>query len=135
MRLVEIEREAQVIRFSPTTLEPVLRRARQEYRAYGRYGLSVWASVKAGGETDEDLHRRILKASSLAMDPARNPKFWLCSQAGRLLDLGFVFYKNENEDEPPEHYSVDLGPELTDDVVRSFLDAFVKKERPVTPWG
>jgi hypothetical protein len=122
---VDVPRDALVIRFSPTMPETVLKRADQAYRECGRYQLSVFAAVKQGDESEEDLHARLLQASEMHhISPETNRKYFVCSEAGRLYDRGFTFWKDGDPDETPEHYSVDLGVDAIQDQVLSFLDAF-----------
>jgi hypothetical protein len=128
--LARVASDALVIRFRPTDPDRVLRIAALEFRRIGRYRLSVFAAAKRPGETDATLRRRLLEASELAgMDPANNPKFYVCAEAGELLERGFVFYKDGDDDERDEHYSVDLGADATREDVERFLGAFGPAEK------
>lgn len=118
-------RDALVIRFRPTNPDAVFAWAEKEHRRTDRYRLSVFADAKREGESAEDLRVRLLEASELAgVDRSRNSKYYVCARAGELLDRGFTFWKDGDDDEVSEHYSVDLGPGPTvEDVVR-FLEPF-----------
>ena len=65
------------------------------------------------------------------IDPKGNKKYFVCTQAAELLSRGFTFWKDGDDEEQDEHYSVDLGADATrDDVVR-FLSVFSSAvERP-----
>ena len=131
-KAAEVPEDALVIRFRPTAPEDVLRWADKEYRRIGRYRLSVFADVKRGSETDDDLRRRLLRVSELRIDPAKNPKYFVCTRSEELLKRGFTFWKDGDDDEETdEHYSVDMGTGATlEDVVR-FLEAFgLAEKRP-----
>lgn len=80
---------------------------------------------KRDDEDDDAVIQRLLGVSELAgVDPSRNKRFYVCAAAAELKKLNFTFYKDEDDDEPEEHYSVDLGQDPTvDDVVR-FLRPF-----------
>ncbi len=134
MRPVDLPDDAVVVRFSPTLADRVLRRAQQEYRRVGVWGLSVFAAPPSSGEGMEDVVRRLLAAAELdGMNPANNRKYFVCTRAEELRSRGFTFYKYDERDdigeydELPEHYSVDLGSgedEPTEATVVSFLGAF-----------
>jgi hypothetical protein len=121
----EVPDDALVIRFRPTAPDDVWHSAEKEYRRIGRFRLSVFADVTRRGETDDDLRRRLLRVSELRINPAKNPKYFVCTQAGDLMARGFTFWKDGDDDEEvAEHYSVDLGTGATlEDMVR-FLEAF-----------
>src|SRR5882724_5575224 len=107
---VEIPEDALVIRFRPTAPADVWRRAELEHRRIGRYRLSVFADIKRGQETDEDQRLRLLKVSEVGIDPAKNPKYFVCTRARDLLVRGFTFWRDGDDDEEAdEHCSVDLG--------------------------
>jgi hypothetical protein len=76
-----------------------------------------------------DVCKRLVAAAELTgIDLEANKHYWV-TNGGALLDLGFTFWKDEEPDEPPEHYSVDLGPEATlEDQVNRFLSAFIGPE-------
>lgn len=68
---------------------------------------------------------RLLKASEIGINPAKNKKFTICTSAGELLDLGFAFWKDGDDDkERDEHYSVDLGADATQEDAVRFLAVF-----------
>lgn len=130
MQVVEVAPDALVIRFSPVGPDNVLKRAALAARRRGYFTSSVFAAVKTGHEDDEALRARLLRASELHhIDPNRNEKYFVCARAGDLLDLGFVFMKDEDEDEAAEHYSVHLGDSPSREDVERFLSAFTIKER------
>ncbi|WP_409330377.1 hypothetical protein [Trujillonella humicola] len=139
MRPVDLPAEAVVIRFTPVRPDRVLVKANQEHRFVGAYGLSVFASAPRLGEDTDTVVRRLLEAAQLdGVNPATNKNYYICSTAAALRDLGFSFYKyeeHEEPNEPPEHYSVDLGSDgagPTVDAVISFLGAF-ETRRWTTP--
>jgi hypothetical protein len=122
--------EALVIRFRPTAPDSVLRSATNEFRRTGRYGASVFATVRRPSETDEALRRRLLAVAELVgMTPEKHPKYYVCTQAEELIRRGFVFYKDGDDDEEDEHYSVDLGTDATLDDAERFLGAFGPAEK------
>ena len=130
----EVSADALVIRFRPTAADSVWRSAEKEFKRIGRYRLSVFADVPVEGETDFELRVRLLRASELRIDPAGNPKYFVCARAGDLLDRGFTFWRDGDDDEEAdEHYSVDLGTAPTVEDVERFLEAFGPGEkRPTT---
>jgi len=122
---VDVPGEALVIRFRPTEPGSVLKRASLEFRRIGRYRLSVFAAVKHSGETDADLRRRLLKASELSViGSANHREYYVCTRAEELLARGLAFYKDGDDDERDEHYSVDLGTDATHEDVERFLEVF-----------
>jgi len=111
---VELPDDALVIRFPPVAPEGVLRGAQKEARRTGGlHRLSVFAGVARDEETEAQLVDRLLAASEVAgINPATNRKYFVCVRADELLSRGFTFWKDdEDEEELPEHYNVDLGPE------------------------
>jgi hypothetical protein len=116
--------DAVVVRFRPTDPEKVLEWARKEFRRTGHYRLSVFADARRGDEDDAAVIQRLLEVSELVgLDASRNPRYYVCATSD-LQALNFAFYKDEDDDEPEEHYSVDLGEDPTvEDVVR-FLGPF-----------
>lgn len=118
-----------VIRFSPWTPENVLKRASVAQRRRGAWTASVFAAVKLHPrETDDVLYARLLAAANLHHLEG-NDKFAVCARAGDLLDLGFVFTKDGDDDEAEEHYSVLLGHSPTLEDVARFLSVFTKREK------
>lgn len=124
-REVDLPDDAIVVRFRPTAPDSVLAWAGKEFRRTGHHRLSVFAATKRDDEDDDAVIQRLLGVSQLAgVDPSRNKRFYVCTAAAKLKKLNFAFYKDEDDDEPEEHYSVDLGQDPTvDDVVR-FLRPF-----------
>lgn len=99
--------------------------AQKEYRRVGHYGLSVFADIKSGTETTEELTRRLLSVTELAgVDPRTNAKFFVCTQAEELVSRGFAFFKDGDDDELPEHYCVILGDDPDVGTVTRFLQPF-----------
>jgi len=130
---VEVPPNAIVIRFRPVEPSRVMEWAAKEHRRTGRYRLSVFASVPSPGESDEAAEDRLLDAAGLAgIDLARQAKYFVCT-AGALLAAGFTFWKDEEPGELAEHYSVDLGDQLTLAVVNRFLGQFGVARR--LPWS
>jgi hypothetical protein len=124
-RPVDVRRDAVVIRFWPVSPETVWKKALQEYRATGHYRLSVFADAARSHETQQDVVYRLLKSSEIGINPANNKKFTLCTSAAELLDLGFTFWKDGDDNvDPDEHYSVDLGADATSEDAIRFLGAF-----------
>jgi hypothetical protein len=126
----EVPGDALVIRFRPTAPPDVLRWAEKEHRRIGRHRLSVFAEVARTGETQEQLLRRLIKASVPRINPDKNPKVFICTRASALLGLGFTFWKDGDDDEEAdEHYSVDLGDDATIEDVERFLGVFDRVEK------
>jgi hypothetical protein len=123
--LVEMAGDAVVIRFRPTQPESVWNQACKEHRRIGRYRLSVFADVRRPDETEDGVIGRLLKASEVGINPEKNKKFTVCTSSAELLDLGFTFWKDGDDDnERDEHYSVDLGVEAKQEDVDRFLAVF-----------
>ncbi len=90
----------------------------------------MFATARRPGETDEALRRRLLAVAELVgMTPEKHPKYYVCAQAEELIRRGFAFYKDGDDDEVDEHYSVDLGTDATLDDAERFLGAFGPAER------
>jgi hypothetical protein len=122
--------DALVIRFRPTDPAAVLNWASKEYRRTGYYRLSVFATPVVSGETAEQAVTRLLKASELSgIDPRGNPRYFVCTRAATLRAGGFTFWKDGEDDEVEEHYSIDLGERPSEDDVRRFLAAFDQRAR------
>jgi hypothetical protein len=128
----DISPNALVIRFKPTAPEAILAAAGKEFRRTGRYGCSVFADVARSDESRERLQWRLLEASNLAGRPIPlNDKFFICARAAELLDLGMEFWKDGDEDEVPEHYSVVIGHDPGLEDAQRFLEPFgPARERP-----
>jgi hypothetical protein len=122
--LADLPGDAVVIRFRPWNPEDVWNWACKEHRRIGRYRLSVFADVRRGDETEEQVIDRLLKVSELGIDPAKNKKYSLCTSAAELADLGYTFWKDGADGDPDEHYSVDLGAEATLKDAERFLGPF-----------
>lgn len=66
----------------------------------------------------------------MGLNPEKNKKFTVCTSAAELLDLGFTFWKDGDDDkEPDEHYSVDLGASATQEDAVRFLGVFGPTEK------
>jgi len=63
-------------------------------------------------------------AELVGMEPERHPKFYVCEKAEELNRRGFVFYKDGDDDEQEEHYSVDLGAGAARADAERFLGGF-----------
>lgn len=131
----DVPPQATVIRFRPTEPERVLASASKEYRRLAaegrapRYLLSVFAAVPMESEDEPAVIDRLVDAAGLShiqLDGHR--KVFICSRASQLYQAQFKFYKDGDEDELEEHYSVDLGEEPTLDDVRRFLEQFDRTE-------
>lgn len=122
------------MRFPPGGLDQVAKvrkeakyvhRHHQSARVEPWYRLSVWADVAGPEESDDDLRLRLVHAAGLAgidLDDLRNAAFWWTT-ASHLYERGFALKKDEDPDEPREHYSVDLG---RDEPTRELVEAFVR---------
>ena len=85
----------------------------------------MFATARRPGETDEAVRRRLLAVAELSgMSPENHPKYYVCAEAGELIRRGFVFYKDGDDDERDEHYSVDLGADARLEDAERFLGAF-----------
>lgn len=124
--------EALVIRFRPVSPERVLASAEKEYRRTGRHAVSVFAGVRAAGESMVDLKSRLLAASEVAgVSADGNPQFYVCSEASQLKARGFTIMRDGDADEVAEHFSVELRHSPTMEDAQRFLDAFdVREKRP-----
>lgn len=121
----EVPPDAIVIRFRPTDPETVLKRAERDSRRSGTWRSSVFADVQRGGETEQDAIARLLTVSELAgVSIDNNPRYFVCVRAEELLRRGFAFVKDGDDDELPEHFSVDFGSEPTVEDARRFVEAF-----------
>jgi hypothetical protein len=132
--LADVPRDAVVIRFRPWAPDAVWNWACKEHRRIDRYRLSVFADIRRAQETEQQVIDRLLKASELAgIDPTSNKKYSLCTSAGELAALGFTFWKDGDDGEPDEHYSVDLGREATPEDAERFLGVFRPAEERRQP--
>jgi len=127
----EVPAGALVIRFRPTAPDRVLASALKEYRRADHYGCSVFADVQRPDETEADLIARLLAEAELdGIDPTSHPKFFVCGEADRLLEQGFVFMKDGGTDEMEHHYCVSLGKNQPDEATAErFLSAFDRTEK------
>jgi hypothetical protein len=99
----EVPRDAVVIRFRPTEPDAVWNWACKEHRRIGRHRLSVFAAVRLKRETQQDVIDLLLRASELAgIDPERNKKYCVCTSAAEVLDLGFTFWRDGDDEERDE---------------------------------
>ncbi len=125
-------RDSVVVRFKPIDPVAVLKRAVLEQRRTagtsppGHHGLSVFVVSTAGRSHDAAVTRAIEVAE---LDGIRPKQKCYVTTVGNLLDLGFVFLKDEDPGELDEHYCVSLGaePDLAD--VERFLQAFSEREQ------
>ena len=112
-----------VIRFRPTELESVMRWAQKEHRRTGHYRVSVFADIPRSGETQAQTEARLVGvAEATGIDLKKNPNHWVT----RRSELAsYEFHKDDEPDELPEHYSVDLGAaETLEDACGDFLAKF-----------
>lgn len=125
---VELSPDAIVVRFRPTAEDAVLKQAEKERNrpdGPGRPRLSVFADVVRDDESRDDTIKRLVVAAGLAgLDLARNKKFYICGAAGGLQNSSFGFYKDGDGDEVDEHYSIDLGDNVTPARAAEFLGHF-----------
>ncbi len=131
VRLVaeHLDPEAVVIRFAPTSLESVMKKAKQEFRRSGHHRLSVFADTPRPGETPLDTERRLVQAAGLAnINLDSNRRYWV--GRGRDLTESFEAHKDGYEGEPREHYSLDLGDDAgLADACQDFLGKFRGPEK------
>ncbi len=129
-RPADVPRDAVVIRFRPTQPDSVWNQACKEHKRIGHHRLSVFADTPREGEAQQDVIDRLLRASEVGLNPEKNKKFTVCTSAAELLDLGFTFWKDGDDDkEPDEHYSVDLGASATQEDAVRFLGVFGPTEK------
>lgn len=102
------------------SLDDLIEQAEDEYAESGRYRLSTFCRVKEGPEDDEDVIRRIVQEATLPNGQVRT------TTVGALTDLGFSL---EQTGHPECHYDVDLGDELSSEVVERFEQAFEAPRR------
>jgi hypothetical protein len=133
--------DALVLRFppgGPDEVEKIRKEAKyahrhhQEQTAEPWYRLSVWVDRPRPGETRDETMTRLVHAAGLAnvqVTDARNSVFWWTS-VGELAARGFELTKDGDDDERPEHYSVDLGQDVpTREVIQLFVEAFTGPEQ------
>lgn len=95
-------------------------RAERDKRDDGTYVLSTFAGVKAQGEQDEDVLRRLVEVAEI-------PHGHLSvTTAGELRRRGFTL---EQTGEPDCHYDVVLGTVNTPEVIQRFIDSFLPPRR------
>jgi hypothetical protein len=134
------EREALVLRFppgGPEHVRKILDEAKYTNRVHQRggdtrpwYRLSVWVDVQRAGESKAETLTRLVHAAKLGrirVEDERNCVFWWTT-VGTLNEAGFQLLKDGEDAEPMEHYSVDLGNELTRERVSEFVAAFGRPE-------
>ncbi len=126
----DVDPDAVVIRFRPTELEKVMNWAEKEHRRTGFYRLSVFASSPLPSESQAATEARLVGVAGLnGIDLKKNKSHWVALR-GELA--AFDFYKDDDDDleECPEHYSVDLGSaEGLADACRDFLSRFSRPEK------
>lgn len=135
--LVTLPPDAMVVRFRPSAPQAVLSSAEKENRRrfdpenpiQTYYRVSVFADVKREGEDADSLLIRLISAAELnGLDIGNNKHCWAAT-AGDLQELEVSFWKDGDDDEVPEHYSIDLGPSPTVEFVERILEAFEGPER------
>lgn len=125
--------DAVVIRFRPVDPRRVLERAEQNTRdpdGRGHHSSSVFADHARGAETQDAVIDRLLRDSELdGINPATNPKYWVCTTAKELTDRKFTFENDGWTGEPATHYSVVLGDPPTIEDAKRFLEPFREERR------
>lgn len=123
-----------VLRFppGPDSVVKILKEAKYNHRHHQRtraeswYRLSVWCDLPRPGESVEDVLLRLVHDAGLGqirLEDVRNSFFWWTS-ASTLYEAGFDLVKDGEDDEPQNHYSVDLGLEPSREVVERFVTTF-----------
>ena len=135
---VDVPPDALVVRFRPfSNPEDVLRAADKEHRRRSSvehpdqtfYRISTFVGVKTEGEDDEDLLRRLIKVAGLtSLDLGKHKNCWL-ARSGDLQELNVPFCKDGDDDEPEDHYSLDLGSAPTVESVERLMAVFRGPER------
>lgn len=91
------------------------------------YRLSVFIADQEGDEDEVSVLQRLIGVAAHAgirIDDPRNAGFWV-ARLGAILDAGFLVTKDGYSGEPPEHYSVDIGPtEPDNDRVKALMRLF-----------
>jgi hypothetical protein len=114
-----------VLRFRPASAEAIAAQAIKDERYYKRFQVSVWASAPKPGEDEDAVVQRLLAVAELTgIGLNGKQRFFVCSQAALILDAGLKFYKDEDEGEPEEHYSVDFGNPMSTKAIEAFVGAF-----------
>jgi len=126
---VDLPPEALIVRFRPSKPEDVFNAAEKAFRYYSAYRLSCFADVKQPDEDDDAVIRRLIGVAQLGgLDIRKHKNCWY-ARSGDLQDVGVTFWKDEDDDEEPEHYSFDLGTTLTPERVEQVLNLFAGPER------
>ena len=91
----------------------LIKHACDEFDRLGHYGVSVFGTVPIPDETEAETIDRLWQAAMTRLKP--DPRYWICTEAGNLLDRGFVFIKDGKPDELQEHYCVSLSDRPPDE--------------------
>jgi hypothetical protein len=99
-----------VVRLRPVSPAALVKHARLEftYSEGDHYGISVFGTVPMPGESEDDTIDRLWRVILTRLKD--DSRYWVLTNAGNLLDRGFVFIKDEEPDELSEHYCVSLTP-------------------------
>lgn len=105
-----VPRNMLVVRLRPVSPEAFVKQAQLEfvYSNGDHYGISVFGTVPLPGESEDDTIARLWLVILTRLKDDR--RYWVSTHSGNLLDRGFVFVKDEEPDELPEHYCVSLTP-------------------------
>jgi hypothetical protein len=124
----ELDPDAVVIRFPPTTVERIVRKAEQEFRRTGHHRLSVFADTRLPGETQLETESRLVQAAGMSGIDLKSNRNYFVGRAGDIAE-SFSFHKDDPSDRP-EHYSVDVGTsEDLADSCDEFKDMFRGPEK------
>jgi hypothetical protein len=106
----DVSRNMLVVRLRPVTPTKLVEHAHLEFRYSNgdHYGISVFGTIPMPGESEDDTIERLWRVILTQLKDDR--RYWVSTQAGNLLDRGFVFIKDEESGELPEHYCVSLTP-------------------------
>lgn len=111
----ELKDHMVVVRFSPMSIDGVMNKAQLAKADIGHYRVSVFCrDIPEGQDVDSMLTALCAEA------PAGGKRVWMTT-VGRLKSAGFALY---HAPPPPCHYDVDLGTELSTDVVELFVAMF-----------
>lgn len=129
-RPVSLPDDTIVIRFPPATASGVLKRARLAAAAGHGHVASVFAALPRDGESEQQVIDRLVETAGLSgINLERNRKVYVCTRAGKITGAGLTFVKDGYDGEVPEHYSVDLGDQATEEDAQRFLGTFDEGRR------
>ena len=129
--VADVPDDAIVIRFSPIQAESVFKKLGRAKVVEGHYGLSCFVGVPEKDEERTVTIARLVQAAGFSgIDLGKLRKIYVCSTAKQVVDLGYVFMKDDYPAEVDEHYCVDLGEAPTLDDVTKFLSVFEPEKVP-----